>query len=931
MGKLSILSSELERLHVSICSLSETKWTGSGHFTTIDGHTVMFSGKQEREFHGVAIWVHKSVAACMTSYNPVGSRIISATFASSPKDITIIQCYAATADKADTEIEQFYKDLNCAIADTPKQNLLVITGDFNAKVGEDAVETDVLGKYGHGQRNDRGQVLVDFCAEHNLVITNTLFRLHNRHRYTWKSPDGAHRTQIDYILVNKSWKQCVNNARTCLSADCDSDHNLVILKMQLRFRRRRSQKPLLLDLDKLRCAQYQQQYQVAISNRFDELARVSEPSTPDELWQQLKDVTLSAAKETLPVKSVKHKTWIASDTFEMIKRKREAKPKSPEEYRKLRTEVQRMLRRDKQAELQTLCSELEENAKKGNSRPVYATVKNLTKPFQPRTVSIRDKTGKKLVEPEKVCQRWKEYCEELYVGDDDNIQIDVQEREPAPLREEIRRAILIAGMRKSPGPDDIATELLRYGGDMTLNKLHEICTEVWDTGTWPEEWTQSVFIPIPKKGDLSQCTNYRTITLVSHASKILLRVILERMQCKLEGEISQEQAGFRPRRGTRDQITNLRIILEKARERNQPLYFCFIDFKKAFDMVKHDQLWLSMLEMGFPPHMVEILRNLYRQQRAAVRTAKLTSAWFRVKKGVRQGCNLSPCLFNILAEQVMRKALQGFSGGFKIGGKIITNLRYADDIVLVATSQDKLQELVQCVESAGKEYNMLINSAKTKVMTSTADTLTVMAEGVKLEQVESFPYLGSRISKDGDCEKEVKARMAIGMTVMVKLTKMWKNKAISNSTKLRLLRALVWPTATYGCESWTLRKTEERRIEAFENKCIRKMLRIPWTKLMTTTEVYKLAGTKHELLGHIKSRKLRYFGHVMRKPGDTIEGSVMTGLVEGERGRGRPRISWLDNITAWTGLTGSTLLRASQERGRWTALTHPAANHREAT
>ena len=108
---------------------------------------------------------------------------------------------------------------------------------------------------------------------------------------------------------------------------------------------------------------------------------------------------------------------------------------------------------------------------------------------------------------------------------------------------------------------------------MTLNKLHAICVEIWESGIWPEEWTQSVFIPLPKKGDLLQCSNYRTIALVSHASKILLRVILERMQTKLDREIAQEQAGFRPKRGTRDQITNLRIILEKARERNQKLFF----------------------------------------------------------------------------------------------------------------------------------------------------------------------------------------------------------------------------------------------------------------------------------------------------------------------------------------------------------------------
>ena len=135
---------------------------------------------------------------------------------------------------------------------------------------------------------------------------------------------------------------------------------------------------------------------------------------------------------------------------------------------------------------------------------------------------------------------------------------------------------------------------------------------------------------------------------------------------------------------------------------------------KAFDMVQHDQLWITMLEIGFPPHLVQLLWNLYSKQHAAVRTASHLSAWFRVKKGVWQEYNLSPCLLNILAEQVMRKALQGFPGGFRIGGRTINNLRYADDIVLLATSPEELRELLSHVKRVAKEYNMLTNATKRK-------------------------------------------------------------------------------------------------------------------------------------------------------------------------------------------------------------------------
>jgi len=131
-----------------------------------------------------------------------------------------------------------------------------------------------------------------------------------------------------------------------------------------------------------------------------------------------------------------------------------------------------------------------------------------------------------------------------------------------------------------------------------------------ETGDWPDEWTFSTFIPLPKKGDLKQCADYRTIAAVSHASKILLRIILERIRVKTETEIADEQAGFRQGRGTRDQITNLRILMHKAHVHQQPLYMCFVDFKKAFDSISHDKLWVTMMDMGYPLHSIDLLAKL---------------------------------------------------------------------------------------------------------------------------------------------------------------------------------------------------------------------------------------------------------------------------------------------------------------------------------
>ena len=151
-----------------------------------------------------------------------------------------------------------------------------------------------------------------------------------------------------------------------------------------------------------------------------------------------------------------------------------------------------------------------------------------------------------------------------------------------------------------------------------------------------------------------ECSNYCTIALISHASKVMLKLLQARLKQYMNCELPDVQAGFRKGRGTRDQIANICWIIEKVRELQKNLYFCFIDYAKAFDCVDHNKLWKILKEMGIPDHLTRLLRNLYAGQEATVRTGHGTTDWFQIGKGVRQGCILSPCLFNLYAEYIMR-------------------------------------------------------------------------------------------------------------------------------------------------------------------------------------------------------------------------------------------------------------------------------------
>ena len=224
------------------------------------------------------------------------------------------------------------------------------------------------------------------------------------------------------------------------------------------------------------------------------------------------------------------------------------------------------------------------------------------------------------------------------------------------------------------------------------HRLHSICQ--LENSAWPQDWKRSVFIPIPKKGNAKKCSNYHTIALISHTSKELLKILQARLQQYMNRELSDIQAGLRKGRGTRDQIANICWMIEKARVSHKKIYFCLLIMPTTLT-VDHTELWKILKEMWIADHLTCLLRNLYAGQEATVRTGHGPTDWFQIGKGVRQGCILSPCLFNLYAEYIMRNAeLEEAQAGIKIAGRNINKLRYADDATLMVESEEELKSLL---------------------------------------------------------------------------------------------------------------------------------------------------------------------------------------------------------------------------------------------
>ena len=273
-------------------------------------------------------------------------------------------------------------------------------------------------------------------------------------------------------------------------------------------------------------------------------------------------------------------------------------------------------------------------------------------------------------------------------------------------------------------------------------------------------------------------------------------------------EIPDIQAGFRKGRGTRYQIANICWIIEKAREFQKNIYFCFIDYVKAFDCVDHNKVWKILKEMEIPDHLTCLLRNLDSGQEATVITGHGTTDWFQIGKRI--------CLFNLYAEYIMRNSgLEEAQAGIKIAWRNNNNLRYADDTTIVAESEEELKSLLITVKEESEKVGLKLNIQKTKIMASSPIT-SWQIDG---ETVSDFIFLGSKITADGDCSHEIKRHLLLGRKVMTNLDNILKSRDITLPTKVRLVKAMVFPVVMYGCESWSSKKAEHRRIDAFELWC----------------------------------------------------------------------------------------------------------------
>ena len=322
---------------------------------------------------------------------------------------------------------------------------------------------------------------------------------------------------------------------------------------------------------------------------------------------------------------------------------------------------------------------------------------------------------------------------------------------------------------------------------------------------------------------------------------------------------------------------------------------------------------------------MRIIHSVYNDQLAAVRLPDLTTNWFRIKRGVRQGCVMSPDLFNLYSEVILRD-LQDRQEGVVVNGININNLRYADDTVLIATSEEDLQNIFNAVVVSSKNFGLNINSKKTKVMviskSENIPTCQLFHNATQIEQVSSFNYLGAIITSDSRCKKEILRRIGLAKDTFKKLQTILKDRKLSIAIKLRLLKAYVWSTLLYGCESWTLTAETLDRLSAAEMWFYRRMLRISYVDRVTNEEVLQGMNTTRQLIDNIKKRQMKFLGHQIRRK--SLEHLSLTGKFKGKRAKGGQRKTFLKNYNQET----LHLIRSAEQREEYRIMIHQTSFRR---
>lgn len=944
--RTALVAEELNRYDLDIAALSETRFSGEGHLIEMGcGYSFFWSGKPagERRDGGVGFAIRTNLVEKLEELpSIVSDRIIQFRLPlACGRHATFVSAYAPTLCSSEESLSLFYESLRNVILSIPTEDKIILSGDFNARVGRDYHTWSSLGRFGIGKMNSSGLRLLQLCSELGLIIGNTLFHQKPKHKVTWTHPRSKQGHLIDYVIVRRRDICDLSSVRVMRGATCWTDHNLVRAKLKLVIRKKlRPNNPPIpkrLNVVKLK----DPVISASLRDAFT-------ASALDGSWVEFKQKVYDVSADILGFKTRKQKDWFDENNVEIanlldIKHVLHKKLLNSNLSDKERLTTQQSLRKHKsvlQKELRTMkntwwsnmAAEVQLAFDKKDSKTMYDLLKQVFGPRQSSVTPLMSKDGSTLIKGTKgILNRWTEHFRDLF-HNPSSIDENVIERLPqscvieqmdiTPVRDEVVIALKQINTAKSPGIDGIPAEVLQQGGDVVTDSVTALIVNVWNGSPVPQDWIDAILVSLFKgKGLKSNCNDFRGISLLAVVGKVFTRLLLNRLQTHIcPVVVPESQCGFRAGRGTADMVFSARQLQEKCTEQHLPLYQVFVDLTKAFDTVNRTALWRILEKLGCPPTFVNMFKQLYSNMQAQVNFNGELSEPIPVDNGVKQGGIAAPTLFSIYFAVAILHAFKNSDIGilvrYRTTGKLfnltrykaktktfialVRDLLYADDCDLVAHSEHDMQRTLDLFSSACIAFGLTISLKKTKVMFTPAPGApyvepNILIQGTRLDVVDSFVYLGSSLSRDGSLDSEIDLRLGKASTAFGTLQKrVWSDRDLALSTKLCVYDACVVTSLLYSCETWTPYRRHLKTLERFHQTCLRRILNISWKSLTSDTEVLSKAGCP-SIEARIVKNHMRWVGHVIRMDDSRLPKQLLYGeLVLGKRPQHKPKKRFRD-------------------------------------
>ena len=734
------------------------------------------------------------------------------------------------------EIKETIKNIEELVKPTEESNLL-LGGDFNARIGKQGGRKDdfeeekslVKRETKDIGENKQGNELIKMIEENGWSVLNGNMRGDEKGEYTYVGARG--KTVIDYGIVNEeAWKEIKTFK---IGERIDSDHQPLEVEVEGTYYLRRKDSQIK---KKIKITMWSEK-NIEMYKKNLENMRFKETTVDGKIEELIRTLDGASIKKEINIPDNSHEfknRWWDKDCRRM-KRETRQELRKWKQQKTTKEQYTKSLKLYKQK-----CAEKKRKWKEDEEKKIKS-IKSQEEVWK----YINQGRLKKLKIDERIkMSEWRDHFMELLEGkqEEENNQnkARTEEKKENEIKiEEVENVIARLKKKKATGEDGIQNEVWMYATEEVRERLREIMNDVWMGKGFPERWREGLVCPIHKKGETDQVKNYRGITILDTAYKIYAMILDERLRRELEEKevLPDGQAGFRKERGTMDNVYILKHLIDQELEKKAgKLYALFIDLKAAFDSVDRVKMWECLRAKDINEHLVRRMEEIYEKTLNRVKVGDEKSESFLTKKGVRQGCPLSPSLFAAYIgdmEEMFRKAQ---SGGVVVGKEKVWSLAYADDIVLVAKEANGMKEMMKNLERYIRRKMLSVNVLKTKMMVfkkggGKRKQEVWKWEGQRVESVNEFKYLGYVFNERNNEKAHVRE---LARKANKTICQVWGigQRIFDSDFKKRVMMfdSLVKSSMLYGSEVWGWK--EQECLEAIQTKYMKWVLRLeretPW-------------------------------------------------------------------------------------------------------